>query len=102
MTRHMLLEVPVNENSLVLDVIRDVEPGGEFVTHPHTLHHFHDVWYPDLLYRGGGRVWGDSDQVTFEQRVNARTRELIESHQPEPLPGEIVEKIEDIIRRAEA
>jgi len=33
--------------------------------------------------------------------VNARTRELIESHQPEPLPDDVVEQIEDIIRRAQ-
>jgi len=58
-------------------------------------------WYPELLHRGGAKAWGGSDQLTFEQRVNARTRELIESHQPEPLSDEIVEQIEDIIRRAE-
>jgi trimethylamine:corrinoid methyltransferase-like protein len=59
------------------------------------------VWYPDLLYRAGAKAWGESSQLTFEQRVNARTRELIESHQPEPLPHEIVEQIEDILGRAE-
>jgi len=101
MTRHLLPNVRVNEEALALGVIRDVGPGGEFVTHPHTLHHFRDVWYPELLYRGGAKAWGGSDQLTFEQRVNARTRELIESHQPEPLSDEIVEQIEDIIGRAE-
>jgi len=101
MIRHLLSEVRTDEETLALDVIRDVGPGGEFVTHPHTLYHFRDVWYPELLYRGGAKAWGGSDQLTFEQRVNARTRELIESHQPEPLSDEIVEQIEDIIRRAE-
>jgi len=101
MTRHLLAEVHVNEEALALGVIRDVGPGGEFVTHPHTLHHFRDVWYPDLLHRGGAKAWRGSEQLTFEQRVNARTRELIESHQPEPLPDDVVEQIEDIIRRAQ-
>jgi trimethylamine--corrinoid protein Co-methyltransferase len=59
------------------------------------------MWYPDLLYRGGARAWAESGQLTFEQRVNARTRELIETHRPEPLSDEIVEQIEDIVRRAE-
>jgi trimethylamine--corrinoid protein Co-methyltransferase len=101
MTRHLLPKVRVNEEALALGVIRDVGPGGEFVTHPHTLHHFRDVWYPELLYRGGAKAWGGSDQLTFEQRVNARTRELIEFHQPEPLSDDVVEQIEDIIRRAQ-
>jgi len=101
MTRHLFPDVLINEEALAVGVIRDVGPGGEFVTHLHTLHHFRDVWYPDLLYRGGARAWGESGQLTFEQRVNTRTRELIESHQPEPLPDEIVEQIDDIISRAE-
>jgi len=101
MTRHLLPDVLVNGEALAVDVIRDVGPGGEFVTHPHTLHHFRDIWYPDLLFRGGARAWGETGQLTFEQRVNARTRELIESHQPERLSDEIVEQIEDIIRRTE-
>jgi hypothetical protein len=33
--------------------------------------------------------------------VNARTRELIEFHQPELLADDFVEQIEDIIRRAQ-
>jgi trimethylamine--corrinoid protein Co-methyltransferase len=102
MTRRMLPEMRVSEETLAVDVIRDVGPGGEFVTHPHTLHHFRDVWYPDLIYRGGAREWKNSVQLTFEQRVNTQTRELIESHQPEKLPDEVVEQIEDIIERAEA
>jgi trimethylamine:corrinoid methyltransferase-like protein len=59
------------------------------------------MWYPELLYRGGARAWGESGQLTFEQRVNARTRELIESHQSELLSDEIIEQIDEIIRRAE-
>jgi len=101
MTRHLLPEVLVNEEALAFDVIHDVGPGGEFVTHEHTLNHFRDIWYPDLLYRGGAKEWSESDQLTFEQRVNTRTCELIESHQPEPLAHEIVAQIDEIIRRAE-
>jgi trimethylamine--corrinoid protein Co-methyltransferase len=102
MIRYMLVGVHINEEELAFDIIRDVGPGGEFVTHPHTLQHFRDVWYPDLLYRGGARAWRESDQLDFEQRVNARTRDLIEAHQPEPLPDDVIEQLEDIIKQAEA
>jgi trimethylamine--corrinoid protein Co-methyltransferase len=102
MTRRMLPEVQVNEEAFAIDIIREVGPGAEFVTHPHTLNHFREVWYSDLLYRGGARAWNDSTQLTFEERVNGRTRELIESHQSEPLPEEIFQGLNDIIKRAEA
>ena len=102
MLHRLLCEVPVNDETLALDVISAVGPGGEFITHAHTLRHFRDVWYPELLYRGGAEAWETSEQWTFEQRVNAKTRELIEEHQPVPLPDDVAESIEGIVARVEA
>jgi len=101
MIRHLLPEIRVDQEALAIDVIHEVGPGGEFLTHPHTLRHFRDIWYPHLLYRGGAKAWDESGQLTFEQRVNARTRELIESHQPDPLPNDVADQVEYIIQRAE-
>ncbi len=100
MVRRMLNDVSVDAESLALDVIAEVGPEGEYVTHDHTLAHFRDIWYPELLYRGGDKVWGTSEQLTFEQRVNACTRELLEKHEPRRLPREVVENIAAIIARA--
>lgn len=99
MIQHLLGDLAVDE-SLVLDIIDEVGVGGEFVTHPHTLRHFRDVWYPELLYRGGARAWQDGDSATFEQRVNARTRELLEEHQPPALPHDRAAEIHRIATRA--
>lgn len=101
MIYHLLCEVPANDEALALNVIGDVGPGGEFVTHPHTLFHFREMWYPELLYRGGEKAWRASEQLTFEKRVNARTRELFERHQPEPLSPDVAESIQEIIARSE-
>ena len=101
MIHHLLCEVLVSDEALALDVFSAVGPGGEFLTHPHTLRHFRDVWYPELLYRGSARAWNVSEQLTFEQRVNAQTRELVECHQPEPLPEDVAADIQEIIARSE-
>jgi len=102
MIRHLLRDVEVSQETLALDVIRAVGPVGEFLTHPHTLRHFRQAWYPDLLYRGGAEAWNTSQRLTFEQRVNARTRELIESHQPPPLAEDVAKDIQGIVAQAEA
>ena len=40
----------VNERTLAYDAIREVCPGGEFTSHPHTLEHFREeLWLPDLF-----------------------------------------------------
>ncbi|MGD8596656.1 MAG: trimethylamine methyltransferase family protein [Anaerolineae bacterium] len=98
MIEHLLGDLSLEE-SLVLDIVDEVGVGGEFVTHPHTLRHFRDVWYPELLYRGGARAWQDGESATFEQRVNARTRELMEEHQPPALPDDLAAEIAQIATR---
>ena len=102
MIHHLLCEVPVNDETLALNVISAVGPGGEFVTHAHTLRHFRDVWYPGLLYRGSAKAWDASERRTFEQRVNAKTCELIEEHRPARLPEDVAEAIEGVVARAQA
>jgi trimethylamine--corrinoid protein Co-methyltransferase len=101
MVRHLLAEVAVDGEAMALDVIADVGPGGEYVTHDHTLTHFREIWYPELLFRSGDKAWLGGDQASFEERVNSRTRELMETHQPEPLPEETVAAVEAVVDRAE-
>jgi len=99
---HQLLEqVAVGDDDLALDVIRQVGPGGEFVTHQHTFEHFGAVWYPDLLYRGGAEAWVASDR-RFEDRVSARACELMERHEPEPLPEDVARAVQAVVERAGA
>jgi len=93
---------PRDVGALELDVVDEVGPGGEFLTHPHTLRHFRDAWYPALLYRGGAEAWEGSDRLNFERRVNERTCELVESHRPEPLSPDVVEGIRELLARSEA
>jgi len=101
MLRQLLEPVPVGDDDLALDVIRAVGPGGEFVTHQHTFEHFGGVWYPDLLYRGGAEAWVASDG-RFEDRVSARACELMDRHEPEPLPEELARAVQAVVARAEA
>lgn len=101
MLRHALGPVEVSDETLLLDVFEQVGPRGEFVTHPHTFDHFHDVWYPELLFRGGAEAWASGEQESFERRVSARTRELMDGHEPERLPHDAAEAIRSIVIRAE-
>jgi trimethylamine--corrinoid protein Co-methyltransferase len=42
MMRHFLQGISLDGESLALDVIHNVGPGGDFLTHNHTLKHFRD------------------------------------------------------------
>lgn len=101
MVEHMLADVAVDEASLALDVLDQVGPGGEFVTHPHTMAHFREVWYPSLLFREGGRAWQNGVRTSFEERVRERTCMLLESDAPDRLETAALQALEEIICVAE-
>lgn len=102
MLQYLLGEVDVSDEALALDMLEEVGPGGEFVTHPHTFERFRDVWYPELLFRGGAEAWATSEQEAFEQRVNAKTCDLMERHEPARLPADVAEAIRAVVVRAES
>jgi trimethylamine--corrinoid protein Co-methyltransferase len=100
MLHQLFGDVDVDNEALALDVIEEIGPGGEFVTHRHTFEHFRDVWYPELLFRGGAEVWRTSEQETFEQRVNVKTCKLIKQQETARLPADVSEAIQAIVAQA--
>lgn len=101
MLQHLVADVEVSDEALALEVMEEIGPGGEFVTHSHTLEHFRDVWYPELLYRAGAESWVASDRQTFRQRVEAATAGLIQELKPPALDEGIYSEIQAILAQAE-
>ncbi|GFP43664.1 trimethylamine---corrinoid protein Co-methyltransferase, partial [Candidatus Hakubella thermalkaliphila] len=102
MVKRVVRGVEVNEETLALDVINKVGPGGNFLGEDHTLRHFRtEAWYPRLLDRRMYLDWVGGGSLTLAQRVNKKTREVLESYQPVPLPQDVLEGIDEILRRAD-
>jgi trimethylamine--corrinoid protein Co-methyltransferase len=99
--RRFVAGVRLDDEALAVDVIREVGPGGEFMSHDHTLAHWRELWLPQVFDRQRLEAW--------EQRgakdVNARTREvavtLMDTHKVEPLPASIEREIEHILKQAQ-
>ncbi|GAH32243.1 unnamed protein product, partial [marine sediment metagenome] len=50
--------IEVNEETLAVDVIKEIGPGGNFLVHPHTLRNFRkELWEPDLSDRQTLSKW---------------------------------------------
>ncbi|GFP27999.1 trimethylamine---corrinoid protein Co-methyltransferase [Candidatus Hakubella thermalkaliphila] len=102
MVKRVVRGVEVNEETLALDIIHKVGPGGNFLGEDHTLRHFRtEAWYPRLLDRRMYLDWVGGGSLTLAQRVNKKTREVLESYQPVPLPQDVLEGIDEILRRAD-
>ncbi len=93
--------VTVNEDTLALDVIHEVGPGGEFLTNEHTFENFRDeFWFPTLLTR---EVYGNWEQNKMDMRTRLRnkTARILSEHKAEALSDEIMQKLDEILANAE-
>ncbi|MGD9344497.1 MAG: trimethylamine methyltransferase family protein [Candidatus Aminicenantes bacterium] len=94
--------IEVNDETLALDVVDTVGPGGNYLMEEHTLKYFKkETWYPPLFERKIYEKWEAEGQKTLTKRANERVLDILESHQPEPLPNNVHNKIRKIIERAE-
>ncbi len=101
MAKRITKGIEITEQTLALDVIDAVGPGGHFLAQDHTLLHFRENWFPKLMDRNNYETWVEKGKKTLGQRANERVREILETHAPEPLPEEVRGKLEAIIERAE-
>ncbi len=87
----------VSEETLALDIVDEVGPHGDFLGTNHTVEHFKEDWYPNLLDRNNFEGWAAEGGNTLRQRARARVDEILADHRPEPLPADVQQKIDEIV-----
>jgi trimethylamine---corrinoid protein Co-methyltransferase len=101
--RKIVKGIEVNEDTLAVDVIDHVGPGGHFLGEAHTMEYFKkETWYPDLFKRDFYENWDRDGKKTLTDRANEKVLDILENYEPEPLARDIVEKINKIVDDAEA
>jgi len=85
--------LPVTAETLALDVIDRVGPGGHYLQEDHTLQHFRKVRYSKLFERMVYDQWQEAGAKRFEDRLRDLTKEAM-AHQPAPLPEEVVKELD--------
>jgi trimethylamine--corrinoid protein Co-methyltransferase len=101
LVKRFMRGVEVTEETLALDVIDQVGPGGHFLGEDHTLKHFRQNWVPKLLDRSTRGEWEEGGQLTLKDRAQAKVREILEQYQPAPLDEVTAAELEAVIQRAE-
>jgi trimethylamine--corrinoid protein Co-methyltransferase len=100
MLRRFMGGMSLDAESLALDVIHQVGPGGDFLTVQHTLEHFRELWQPTLFSRQRADDWIAAGSQRLGERLRDKTLALIETHQPEPLPENVGKEVDYILRNS--
>jgi trimethylamine--corrinoid protein Co-methyltransferase len=98
--RKMMAGIVVNDDTLAMDVIMAVGPGGNFLAQKHTRNHMRDVWLPTLMDRRAYDMWEEAGDGAREW-ARDRAKKILGTHQPAPLDPEIGREFERIITAIE-
>lgn len=95
--------IPINDETMALDIIHEVGPGGEYLTHEHTFNHMRSLSQPGLFNRLNRDAWEKKmSNTTLVDEAYAKAARIIETHEPMPLPDGVEQQIDKLIEEYEA
>ena len=98
MIRRMKKGIPIDDEMLALDVIREIGPGGEFLSHAHTFNHLRGTqWRPKLISRSGREEWEAGGKLSLLDRARIRLGQILQTHQPAPVPETLRQEIQALV-----
>lgn len=89
----------VNEDTLALEVIKEIGPGGHYLTHQHTLENMHQIYQGRVLDRSTYEKWEKTKEGAYE-KATTLAKKILEEHQVIPIPPKVLEGWKDIKERA--
>jgi trimethylamine--corrinoid protein Co-methyltransferase len=98
--RWLLKGITVNAETLGVDVIGEVGPGGHFLQTEHTLRHFREeIWQPILILMNKDQreTWLDKGGKEMRTKLQEEVQRIVACHQPAPLDRQVDAQIERLL-----
>src|SRR5215475_3619094 len=103
MMAEFLQPLAVNDDTLALDAIAEVGPGGHFFGAAHTLARYETAFYAPILSDWRNyETWRLAGALDTAQRANAIWKRLIADYTPPPLDPAIREQLDAYVARRKA
>jgi trimethylamine--corrinoid protein Co-methyltransferase len=100
MTEGLINGIEVSDETLMLDELHEVGPGGHFLNTDATMARFRDFWYPDLMSREIRETWLERGATTLGERLNEKARMILKERRPRPLEAEKKRRLQEILEEA--
>jgi trimethylamine--corrinoid protein Co-methyltransferase len=88
----------ISDESLALESIAEVAPGGHHLGTGHTLRHFRKAFYrAELFDYSSSEVWTEAGSADAYARANKRVKQLLASYEPPALDAAKDEELTDFM-----
>lgn len=92
----MFKGIVVNDETLAVDIIRDVGPGGNYLSQHHTRQHMRKRWQPALMDRRLYDVW-EQKKDGARDWAREKAQQILEEYHPEPLDIKLQDELQRIL-----
>jgi trimethylamine--corrinoid protein Co-methyltransferase len=93
----------LSDESLALEAVREVGPGGHYLGCAHTQRNFKTAFYTSPLADNNSyEQWETEGARDASRRAIERARQMLASYEPPPLDPSIDEALQDFIARRKA
>lgn len=100
--RRMIRGFEISPDTIPMDLIQKVGPGGNYLAEEHTLrHHREEFWLPEVFNRDGPDAWIEKGGKTLGEVVTEKTIQILATHSPQPLSEAVSRRIDEIAQKAE-
>jgi trimethylamine--corrinoid protein Co-methyltransferase len=97
----ILRGIRFDDETIGLDVIRKVGPGGNYLAEEHTFNHFRtELWFPELLDRNYWEGWLRLEHKDMRSRCREMKDRLLREHTPAPLPDDVLRDVDKLLADA--
>ena len=75
--RRIMDGIPLSHETMAIDAVREVEPGGNFLVSDHTLNNYMENWTPGVSDRNTFERWTELGATSMEDRCKAKIKEIL-------------------------
>jgi trimethylamine--corrinoid protein Co-methyltransferase len=103
MVRRLVQPLDISAETLALETIHEIGPGGYFLEAGHTLAHYREAHFlPRLSLRQPYEQWQAEGAGDVVRRANARCREMLAGYTRPDLPPEVETRLHAFVERRKA
>ncbi|HEX6384728.1 MAG TPA: trimethylamine methyltransferase family protein [Anaerolineae bacterium] len=103
MVRHLVQPFDVSAETLALETINHVGPGGHFLEASHTMRHYRQAHFiPRISLRQPHEQWQEEGSQYAGQRAIKQCRELLESYVKPDMEDNVADELHNFVERVKA
>ncbi|MDH5704080.1 MAG: trimethylamine methyltransferase family protein, partial [Aigarchaeota archaeon] len=102
MVSRALRGIKITDETLAIDVIEKVGPGGQYLDKRHTLEYLVKEHYlPTIINRERRERWEKAGSKDLREVAREEATRILKEHQPEPLDRGVEAELQKIIKEVE-